>query len=211
MGQMERDRLNNHGTWYDAQIAAYALFTGRDKVARRVLQEAAEKRIARQIEPDGRQPHELARTKSFSYSVMNLRGMFTLAALVLLIPTGWHLMRNRGEGKPLRGPAVIAVLLLGGATLSYPYGRIPVARPALMAGELSEQQASALLETLLKNIYRAFDFREERDVYDKLALSVDGDLLAVHEDPGDTALARAPTVIVEGELDLGALRPDRVG
>jgi hypothetical protein len=102
----------------------------------------------------------------------------TLAALLLLIPTGWHLMRNRGAGKPLRGPAIIAVLLLGGAVLSYPYTRIPVARPALMAGELSEQQSSALLETLLKNIYRAFDFREERDVYDKLALSVDGDLLA---------------------------------
>jgi len=35
-----------------------------------------------------------------------------------------------------------------------------------------------LLHTLLKNVYRAFDFREEEDVYDKLALSVSGDLLA---------------------------------
>jgi hypothetical protein len=31
---------------------------------------------------------------------------------------------------------------------------------------------------LLKNVYRAFDFREEEDVYDKLAISVTGDLLA---------------------------------
>jgi len=30
---------------------------------------------------------------------------------------------------------------------------------------------------LLKNVYRAFDFREEGDIYDKLALSVSGDLL----------------------------------
>ncbi len=33
------------------------------------------------------------------------------------------------------------------------------------------------LQTLLKNVYRAFDFRDEEDVYDKLALSVSGDLL----------------------------------
>jgi hypothetical protein len=34
-----------------------------------------------------------------------------------------------------------------------------------------------LLQTLLKNVYRAFDFRAEEDVYDKLALTVSGDLL----------------------------------
>ncbi len=34
-----------------------------------------------------------------------------------------------------------------------------------------------ILESLLKNIYRSFDFREEEDVYDRLATSVSGDLL----------------------------------
>ena len=34
-----------------------------------------------------------------------------------------------------------------------------------------------ILENLLKNIYRSFDFREEEDVYDRLATSVNGDLL----------------------------------
>jgi hypothetical protein len=47
-----------------------------------------------------------------------------------------------------------------------------------MAGTLSAEQASDLLQALLKNVYRAFDFRAEAVVYDKLALSVDGDLLA---------------------------------
>ncbi len=46
-----------------------------------------------------------------------------------------------------------------------------------MAGEMDDERATALLQTLLKNVYRAFDFREEEDVYDKLALSVSGDLL----------------------------------
>jgi hypothetical protein len=35
-----------------------------------------------------------------------------------------------------------------------------------------------ILQSLLKNIYRSFDFREEEDVYDRLATSVSGDLLA---------------------------------
>ena len=35
----------------------------------------------------------------------------------------------------------------------------------------------ALFLNLLKNVYRSFDFREEEDVYDKLAISVSGDLL----------------------------------
>jgi hypothetical protein len=47
-----------------------------------------------------------------------------------------------------------------------------------MAGEMPPAQAQDLLQVLLKNVYRAFDFREEEDVYDKLAFSVSGDLLS---------------------------------
>lgn len=80
-GLDEAKSENNHGTWYDAQVAALALHTGRPELARRVLEEAKLKRIARQIEPDGSQPLELARTKALSYSTMNLRAFFELATL----------------------------------------------------------------------------------------------------------------------------------
>jgi hypothetical protein len=81
MGQMERDRLNNHGTWYDVQVVSLLLYLERKAEAREVLEAVKTKRIATQIEPDGRQPHELARTKSLSYSKMNLSAFQRLARL----------------------------------------------------------------------------------------------------------------------------------
>ena len=53
-----------------------------------------------------------------------------------------------------------------------------VSIPFLKQTTFSKPEASALISQLLKNTYRAFDFREESDVYDKLAVSNDGDLLS---------------------------------
>ncbi|MEA3301964.1 MAG: hypothetical protein U9Q75_01710 [Pseudomonadota bacterium] len=95
----------------------------------------------------------------------------------VLVVTIWTLLRARRR-KPLRVPLFVAALLLATGAAAYPFASITITRPTLMAGEIDDKQAEALLQTLLKNVYRAFDFREEEDVYDKLALSVSGDLLS---------------------------------
>jgi hypothetical protein len=64
----------------DVQVAGLALYTGQRDVARRTL-ESSRERLARQIEPDGRQPRELERTRAWDYSEFNLRAFFDLAVL----------------------------------------------------------------------------------------------------------------------------------
>lgn len=80
-GKDEAAAKNNHGTFYDVQAASFALFAGDAERARGILEAVPAKRIATQVEPDGRQPHELRRTKAWSYSCMNARGLVLLGRL----------------------------------------------------------------------------------------------------------------------------------
>jgi len=80
-GKDEAAAANNHGTWYDAQVACYALFVGKDDLAKRTIEAAKARRIDPQIKPDGSMPLELARTNLLSYSAYNLTAFFNLARL----------------------------------------------------------------------------------------------------------------------------------
>ena len=100
-----------------------------------------------------------------------------ICAVLLLLPVVLLLRRLRRGGSVVT-PLVSALVLLVAGVAAWPLAGITVTRPATLAGEMPPAQAQELLQVLLKNVYRAFDFRAEDDVYDKLAFSVSGDLLA---------------------------------
>jgi hypothetical protein len=93
------------------------------------------------------------------------------------VPLGIRIRRRRNGGPIGWQIGMVAVLVIG-SLLLYPILQIAVAKPAQLAPRLTEEEAQTVLDGLLNNIYRSFDFREEADVYDRLATSVSGDLLS---------------------------------
>ncbi|HBE42366.1 MAG TPA: hypothetical protein DDW27_14405 [Bacteroidales bacterium] len=98
-GKDEADEHNNHGTWYDVETAGIALLLGKTDTAGMILENLKQKRIATQIEPDGSQPFEIARTRSLSYSSMNLRGFIHLANMAQIVNVDlWDFKTPDGRG-----------------------------------------------------------------------------------------------------------------
>ena len=91
-----------------------------------------------------------------------LYGRWLLLALAGLALVRWVKVRQLQRG------AIAAVVLL--ATLSSFW----LSRDAA----LSDARAREVVSGLLHNVYRAFDFRQEEQIYDVLAKSVEGELLA---------------------------------
>lgn len=80
-GKEEAAARNNHGTFYDIQAITFARFIGLADTATALSLAARTRRIAEQIEPDGRMPEELKRTKALHYVAFNLWALFDLATL----------------------------------------------------------------------------------------------------------------------------------
>ena len=96
-----------------------------------------------------------------------------LAAIGLLMVN----IKKRRAGQMSLLPRLLALSLVVAGWGLTSYGRIELMTPAFLQAKLNQDQAKTLLSSLLKNVYRAFEFRDEAAIYDKLALTVTGDLL----------------------------------
>jgi hypothetical protein len=98
IGLDEARAANNHGTFYDVQVADFALFLNKPGLTREVIQQAQTKRLGRQIMIDGSQPLEADRTRGLSYSLFNLEGLMDLAVLGEAVQVDlWHYQTKDGR------------------------------------------------------------------------------------------------------------------
>lgn len=87
-GIEERDQKNNHGSCWLLQVVSFAALLDRKDVLAEARQRLQTGLIPNQIEPDGRQPLELARTKPYAYALFNLD---------VLAATAWLLGEGKGD------------------------------------------------------------------------------------------------------------------
>ncbi len=142
-------------------------------------------------------------------------GALLLAGLGVLV-LGVVAMPGRPGTSRVVGSLMAAGLFAGAGWWILAGPAAPTASPsprplrAKAAAEIPASACVAVFEPLLLNVYTAFDYSEESDVYDALARSVDGDLLEelyrrIHRglvmDDHDRAVARVSGVeLLEAEV-----------
>ena len=104
--------------------------------------------------------------------------MGSVFCLLALLPLAFQFRKKRGSAKSVGLYIGLVALLIAGSIVLFPYMKVAVARPSLIVPKMTDKAAEEILQSLLKNVYRSFDLRKEEDVYDRLATSVSGDLLA---------------------------------
>ena len=96
IGLQEKKAPNNHGAAYDVQLSAVLVMAEKENEAKKVLGESLPARLDDHITADGKQPRELVRTKSWSYSCFNLKNICKGAVMARSL--GIDLWSQEGEG-----------------------------------------------------------------------------------------------------------------
>jgi hypothetical protein len=161
---------NNHGTFYDMQVANYALFAGDTALAKRTVQRGMDLRIAGQISIEGKQYAELERTTPFHYAAFNLDAMTNIARYGEQVKVNVWTARDKTRGlrnginymmpfalkpqtwpwKELNGAAETELMLpvLLRAERAYGGGQYASAAAALPVTTLNTQEIIAYAKTL---------------------------------------------------------------
>lgn len=138
-GKDEMNAVNNHGTCWVMQVAAFAKFTGNETLLRFCSERYKTVLLPGQMAADGSFPKELARTKPYGYSIFNLDAMATICQILSTKEDDlWSY--TDADGKSIEKGIVFLYPYLSDKS-KWPYGKDvmywedwPVAQPALVFG-----------------------------------------------------------------------------
>ena len=112
-------------------------------------------------------------------SMTNIRiPVGTAISFIFFIAIAWQIRSKNNKGEKSKTPYILLVIALIAGIALFPFFRVSITEHLPTTMVLNKEQSTFILQNLLKNVYRSFDFKNEEDVYDKLALSLDGNLLS---------------------------------
>ena len=98
------------------------------------------------------------------------------AVVIILLIVVWRQWRAGRRLSRFVVYGAMAAMVVG--VLLLPVPRFTLGNPFANRLELTEQETSELLQTLLHNVYRSFEHHDEQVIYDRLARSIAGELLS---------------------------------
>ncbi len=123
IGQEENNAKNNHGTAFDIQATRYALFLGKNDIAKKIINDFPEKRLFKQIEPNGAQPLELARTTALGYSTFNLTHFIDMCQLARTLNVDLFNVAST-DGRSITKAIEFLIPFVGRPQSAFPYKQI---------------------------------------------------------------------------------------
>ena len=123
IGNEEYTAKNNHGTAFDVQATRYALFIGKEDIARKFITEFPKRRLFTQIEPDGKQPLELARTTALGYSTFNLSHILDMCFMAKTLDIDLYNVKS-ADGRSVQKAAEFLSQFIGKQQSQFPYQQI---------------------------------------------------------------------------------------
>jgi hypothetical protein len=141
-GKDEMNAENNHGTCWAMQVAAFAKFTGNEKLKAFCSDRYKNVLLPNQMDANGSFPRELKRTKPFGYSIFNLDAMATICQILSSKENDlWHYQTK--DGKSIgKGIEFLYPFLADKTKWPYPHDVMywenwPVAQPSLVFGAVA--------------------------------------------------------------------------
>ena len=123
VAEEENKAENNHGLAFDVQLTAYALYIGNKELATQIVKEFPEKRLFTQIEPDGKQPLELARTTALGYTLFNITHMLDMCAIASTLGINIYNATSK-DGRSITAALKFVIPYIGKPQSEWPYQQI---------------------------------------------------------------------------------------